>query len=229
MSDSGKHGQNVIIKLPRVCLTGNGECLFKSHFFRDQCFELLDLIVIAAEQLKEACTCSCRSFATEKPERFFCIFNGFDVEQQILKPKSCALSDGRRLCGLKMSIRKRRLGSVLFRKRRGGSSRVYEQLLYARKGVAHLNYIGIVSNVAGCSTEMDYRFCLRTNVAVGVNVSHYIMSEAVLVSVCRFVVDIVYVLLHFGDLFFGDIESEFHFGFRESYPELSPCGEFYVR
>ena len=92
-----------------------------------------------------------------------------------------------------------------------------------------LDEVGVVADVAGGGTEMDDGHGLGDLLAPGVDVSHDIVAQELLLLGSALVVDVVDVGLHLLDLLVGDIETKLLLGSSESDPELSPCRELLGR
>ena len=93
---------------------------------------------------------------------------------------------------------------------------------------AEYNYIGIITDIAACSAQMNYGFCLRALHAECVNMRHYIMPNLFFARLGDIVINIVLIGFHFGYLFIGNVQPQLFFGFGKRYPQFTPSAEFKV-
>jgi hypothetical protein len=94
--------------------------------------------------------------------------------------------------------------------------------------LTHDDDIGVVTNIAGSSAEMDDSLCCRALNAVSINVAHYVVANLFLTGFGNFVVDVILMCLKFINLLFGNVKTQLMLSLSESYPELSPCTELIV-
>ena len=69
---------------------------------------------------------------------------------------------------------------------------------------------------------------LGADISPGMNLCHHIMPEGFFIFCGFFVVDILQVGLHFGDLFLRNSHAHGFFGFCQSNPQLVEGGEFHI-
>ena len=128
-----------------------------------------------------------------------------------------------------MSISKARKVLVLVSELSQVVHNVYELSADDPESVAHDDNVGVISDIAGSSTEVDDTCCIRTNLTVCENVSHNIMACDLFAFSRHFIVYIVDMLFELLYLCLGYRQTKFHFSSCESDPELSPGGEFFIR
>ena len=76
---------------------------------------------------------------------------------------------------------------------------------------------------------MNDALCLRALQPIGVDMTHYIMSNLFFPLFCHIIIDVFGILPKLPKLLFRDWKSQFLFGFRKSNPELSPSLELKAR
>ena len=160
LSYAGKNREGEIINLSCVGLTADRVGRFKAHLLGNKLFKLLDLFVISSEQLKEARACTGCSSASEKLQVPKNKIEVLKIKHKILKPKCCALAERRRLSRLEVGVSEAGQSLVLFSVVAQGRDCCQKQLAYLHKSRALLNDVGVVSDVAACRSEVDYRLCL---------------------------------------------------------------------
>ena len=73
---------------------------------------------------------------------------------------------------------------------------------------------------------MDDPFCLGTLNPVSINVAHHIMAHFFFPCFRHFVIDVVFMRFQLGDLFIGNVQSQFFFRFGQRNPQAAPGFEF---
>ena len=76
---------------------------------------------------------------------------------------------------------------------------------------------------------MDDGHGLRTQLAVGVDMGHHIVTQLLLPLGCSGVVDVLNMGLQLIYLLLGDGQSQFHLCPGQSHPQAAPGGELFVR
>ena len=76
---------------------------------------------------------------------------------------------------------------------------------------------------------MNDRRGSRTELRVGVDMRHDVVTQLLFVIGCFVIVDVINMLLHFLDLRVRDCESELLFALSQRDPESAPGGKLVVR
>ena len=117
---------------------------------------------------------------------------------------------------------------MLHCKIRNGFNAVHKLFSYKEHCLTHKNDIGIVADIAGGCTEMDYAFCKRATLAVGFDMRHNIVPESKLIFGCSVIIDVIYVFFHLLDLLIGNLNTKLFFALCKSNPKLSPSRKLAV-
>ena len=94
--------------------------------------------------------------------------------------------------------------------------------------LTHDDDIGVITNIAGSSTQVDDPLCCRALNAISINMTHYVVANLFLTGFRNFVVDIILMCLKFINLLFCNVKTQLMLSLSERYPELSPCTELVV-
>ena len=94
---------------------------------------------------------------------------------------------------------------------------------------AHKDNVRIITDIAGCGTEMNNSLCFRALETVCIHVAHNIVTHLFLTGFRVLVIDIVRMRFEFFDLLICDIKSELLLCLCQRDPKFSPGPEFPVR
>ena len=232
--DACNNVHNSRVNLAGIGLAGHRIASVKSHLRRDLRIELVKLFLIVIEQFLERRLRAGGAFAAKELQGRNHVLNVRKVHAEFLQPQRRALAHGRRLRRLKMRKRKRRQALILIRELRKLINHVHKLLAHKRKGVAHHDDVGVVADIAARSTQMDDAGRLRALQSVGVDVAHDIVAHQLLALLRHGVVDVIDVTLHLINHLLRDDglsvlgKAQFHLGFRQRNPKLSPSGKLLV-
>ena len=128
-----------------------------------------------------------------------------------------------------MRISETGLALVLVGKLREVVDDVHELLLYKLERVAHDDDVGVVANVAGGRTQVDYSRRLGALLSVCVYMGHYVVAYQLLALLSDLIVDVGDVGFQFVYHFLCDlVYAEVHLCPCESDPQTAPCGKLLV-
>ena len=117
------------------------------------------------------------------------------IQNEIHKPKRCALAHGCGLRRLKMRKAEARHVLIFISKSRNACNGVYQFFPDQAQRLAHRDHLGNIANIAAGCAQMDDRLRLGALIAVSVNVRHNIVAEFLFISSGRLVIDILGVRL----------------------------------
>ena len=150
------------------------------------------------------------------------------VHNEIHKPKCRSLAHCSRLCRLKVCESETRHILVFVCKFCDRCYSINQFFLDELKCLAHCDYIGVVTHIAACCTEMNNLFCVRALLTICVHMTHNIVAKFLFVFLCHLVVNIFCMSLKLCDLLVCNIESQFLFCFCQCNPQFSPGFEFEI-
>ena len=151
-----------------------------------------------------------------------------EIHQQVSRPEGRSLADCGGLSRLEMRISEGRHILIFLRKIRKSGYCVDELFLYPQQPLTHLNHIGIVADIAACGAEVDYRLRIGAAFAVGVDMSHHVVAQLMLVFGCLGIIYIIDMLFHLRYLSLRYRQAQLLFALGESAPELAPCGKLKI-
>lgn len=93
------------------------------------------------------------------------------------------------------------------------------------QGFADQDQVRVVGNIATRSSQMDDRSRIRTSIAVGMNVSHHVVTELAFVLASFHKVDVVDVGPKLFDLQLRNCQTQVGFGLGQGHPQPSPGTE----
>ena len=150
------------------------------------------------------------------------------IHVQLVHPKGGALADGGQLRGLAVGIGQAGHGLVLLGKLGQIGQHADDLLAHKLQCLAHDDDIGIVTDIAAGSTQMDDALCLGALQAVGIDMAHNIMADELFAGDGVLIVDIVLVGLQLGDLLIGDGKALSLFRLSQCDPQPAPSLELVV-
>ncbi len=151
------------------------------------------------------------------------------VHNKVHKPESCSFTYGCGLCRLKMSKSETRHILIFICKLGNACNSVYKFLFDEEKRLSHCDNISIITYITACCAEMDNRLCVGAQIAVCMNMAHYIVAEFLFIFLCRLIIDVLCVRLEFIYLFLSNIKTELTLRLSKSNPKLSPCFKLKIR
>ena len=228
LRDAGQDAEYLRVDLARVCLPGDRHAGGKAHLLRDTALELVYLFRVAVEERQKACAGAGGALAAEKPQVVKLVFEPVEIHYKILEPQARPLSRRGGLRRLEMRVRERRHVPVPAGEIRQRGDGVHEERTDAPKPFPELDDIGVVPDVAARRAEVDDGLCPGAGVAVGADVRHHVVAQPAFVFGGLFVVDVINMRAHFGNLVVRDGKPQLLFALREGDPELPPGGEFEV-
>lgn len=171
---------DVHINLARVGLAGDDEGRAKSSLLGHKLVQLLDLVVVALENLEERCLGTGGALDTAETQVVAGALEVAQVHQQVLDPQASTLAHSHQLCGL--SVSEAQAGKVLvllgeLRQLVDHDGQLGNENV---ETVAEEDQVGVVSAVARGSTPMDDTSSSRGDLAESMNVGHDIVSPALL-------------------------------------------------
>ncbi len=203
-SNSRQYVQHSGIHLPGIGLPRHRITGFKSHLLCDHRVDLVDLLLVALEQLKEACLGAGSAFGAQELQGALHIFQVFKVHGEFLHPKCRPLPYGRRLCRLKMGERQRRQSLVLIRKPCKLGDHIHKLLPDDLKCLGHHDHIRIISHITGSRAKVDDPLGLGALLPVGIHMGHHIVADNALPFLRHLVIDILRVCFQLFDLLVRD-------------------------
>ena len=212
LSHTRKDTEDVEIDLPRVCLSRNRNGLLEPHELANALIEGLDLLVITVEQLQKGCLGTGRSLHATHGQVLNFPLNPLEVKDEILHPESTALANGRQLSRLVVSKAKGRQVAVLGSELAENADGLDQLALNELESIADLDNVCVVSNVARGGTKMDDGHGRRGGLSIGMDVSHHIMTELLLLFGGILKVDIVQLGTHLLELLVANLNAKLLLG-----------------
>ena len=201
----------------------------EAEIVRNALLELLDLALVAVEQLHEGGLRAGRALAAEHAQVLDAVFDLAEVHQQLVHPERRALADGGQLRRLEVGEAEGRLRLVRVGELRELVQNGRELFAHEQQTLADLNDVGVVADIRARRTEVDDACGLGRDLAEGINVCHNVMAHLLLALTGHIIVDIGDVRLHLVHLFLGDGQAERHLSLCQRYPQAAPGREFHVR
>src|SRR5690606_36606465 len=97
LAEAAQGVEDEAVELARVRLPGDGDERREAHLLGDAAVELLDLVVVAAEQRQEARLRAGRPLRAAERQPVAAALQFFEVEDEVVQPQRRALADGREL------------------------------------------------------------------------------------------------------------------------------------
>ena len=136
------------------------------------------------------------------------------IQAELLQPKGSPFPHCGGLSRLEMSKRQRRQGLILVRKAGKLLHHIYQLPAHQLKGFRHHNDIGVISHIAGGSSQVDDSLCLGTLLSVSIYMGHHIVAHFLFPCLRHIIVDIILMSLQFVNLLLGNIQSQLLLGLR---------------
>ena len=228
LGDASQSVEHQHVHLSRIGLAGHGHAAVEAHLRSDLPFQLLDLLMVALEQLQEGGLGAGGALAAQQLQVVDAVLHLVEIHQQFVHPKRGTLADRGQLGGLEMGEPQggqRLVGVSEF----GQIVQHPHQLIpHQEKSFPHDDHIGVVSHIATGSAQVDDGHGVRALVAVGMDVCHDIVAQLLFVAGGSFVVDVVHMLLHLGHLRLGHWQTQLHLRPSQGDPETVPGGELLI-
>jgi len=171
---------DINIDFTGVGLTGDNESRAESSLLSNELIKLLDLSVIALEDLKERSLSTGGTLDTTETQVITGALEVAQIHQQILNPQTSTLTDSDELSGLTVGETQARQVLVLLgelRKLVDDDSQLGDQNI---ETITKQDQIRIIGTVARGSTPVNDTSRGGGNLAEGVNVGHDIVTTALL-------------------------------------------------
>ena len=130
------------------------------------------------------------------------------IGYEVLQPKAGALSYGGRCSGLIMCVAQRGHRLFLLCKICQEFDNSEQFATDELQGIADIQDIGVIRDITRGGAEVDDTGSRFGLLAESIHVSHYIVSNLFFARVSDIIIDVINILLHFGDLFVGDVEPQ---------------------
>ena len=228
LGDGRQGGDHAGIHLPGVGLAGHGDHPIKTHLLGDHLLQLFDLLVVPVEELQEAGLGAGGALAAQELQGAHTEFQFLQVHEQLVDPEGGPLAHGGELGRLIVGEAQGGLGLVFRRELRQDLDDVHQALPDQLQALPHEDHVGVVAHIAAGGAQVDDGHGLRALGAVGMDVRHHVMAQALLLGLGHIVVDIVLVGLQLIDLRLGHRQAQLHLRPGQGDPEPAPGGEFFV-
>ena len=229
LPDPAQRRQHLGIDLAGIGLSGDDVAVGEPHLLGDQPVEPVHFVVVAAEQRQETRLRAGGSLHAAESQRLPAVFEFFQIQHEIVTPHRGPFADGRRLGGLQVGETETCLVAVLLCELRQFVDDSHQTRDDDPQAVPDLQQFGVVGDETARRPEMDDSACRGTAVAERVVVGHHIVTEFALVFRGPIEIDVIHRGSHFGDLFGGNLQPEFPFGFRQRHPQPPPGGMLRLR
>ena len=180
LSDTAETAENTAVHLSGIGLPAHREAVGKAELRRDTAVHLVDLFLVAVEQLHEAGFGAGGAPAAQEAQRGQQVIQLLHVRQKVLHPEGGALAHGHRLRRLVVGIAQRGRGGVFLRKGRQIPQHRQQLRPQIGKAVPVQDQIGVVGHIAAGGAQMDDARRRRRGLAVGVHMRHHIMAHLAL-------------------------------------------------
>ena len=180
LSDTAETAENTAVHLSGIGLPAHREAVGKAELRRDTAVHLVDLFLVAVEQLHEAGFGAGGAPAAQEAQRGQQVIQLLHVRQKVLHPEGGALAHGHRLRRLVVGIAQRGRGGVFLRKGRQIPQHRQQLRPQIDKAVPVQDQIGVVGHIAAGGAQMDDARRRRRRLTVGVHMRHYIVTHLAL-------------------------------------------------
>lgn len=201
---------NIDINLTGVGLGGNDVRRLETSLLGDQLIQLLNLLMVALEDLEERGLSTGGTLDTTEAQIIASPLEVLQVHEQVLDPQGGTLSDGNKLSGL--SVGEAQAGQVLVLLSEGrqlvnDNSKLGDKDI---ESVTEEDQVCVVGAVAGGGAPVDDSGSSRSDLTIGMDVSHDIVSTALLLlsGNLEFVVLNGEVSLHLLNGLVGDRQTQ---------------------
>ena len=185
--------------------------------------------MIAVDQGQEAGLRASRAFGPVGLEVRQAELDLGQVEHEVIGPEAGPFAHRRRLGRLKVREGQARQRPILLREFCQAVDHGDQSAADHFQRLPQQDQIGVVGHVAACRAQVDDWPGSRTNVAVGMHVGHHVVPQSPLMPLGRRKVDVVHVLLQFGDLLPADRQPKFRLGLGQGHPKPPPGAELPLR
>ena len=170
-----------------------------------------------------------RTLTPEKGEIIEFEIEPFKIFRKVVEPEGGAFTERGGLSRLKMRVSENGQVFILIGKATSRVYRVDEKGFYFEQTLSDKQNVGVIGHKTRSRAQMNNGARFWAKIAERVNVRHHVVTEFLFVFVLFFVVYIVNMFFHLGNLLVGDRKSEFFFAFGKGYPEFSPGGISVIR
>ncbi len=212
------------IGLPR-----HGKAGGKAKLFSDPLFEPQHFGMIAIEQAEEACLSSGGSLDAAKPQLCQAMFDFFQIQHQVVRPKAGPLADRRRLGWLEVGETQAGQIFMLLGEPPQVVNHAGQATGHNPQAVTNQEQIGVVGDKATGCPPVDDATRLRTYVAKRMHVRHDIVPERFFMFGGPAKINVVHLRLHGRNLLSGDGETEFGLSLGQRDPKPAPSAKLPLR
>ena len=208
LGDGAEAAQDAAVHLAGVGLAAHGEALRKAELGGDAAVHLVDLLLVAVEEIHEAGLGAGGATAAQKFQAGEQGVQLLHVGEEVLHPQGGPLAHRHRLGGLIVGVAQGGDGGIA--PGEGGQIRQHRQQLTPEiaQGVPVEDQVGVVGDVAAGGPQMEDAGGRRGRLAVGVDVGHDIMAHLPLPCGGHLVVDVGDVGLQLLHLPGGDGQTQ---------------------
>ena len=228
LSDSRKNVQRETVCFSRIRLPRNGNDFFKPEFFRDESLEFENFILVV-EELEKTRARTRRTLTPEKGKIIEFEIEPFKIFDKVVYPERRPFAERCGLSRLKMRVSENGQVFILIGKATSRVYRVDEKGFYFEQPLSDKQNVGVIGHKTRSRAQMNNGARFGAKIAERVNMRHHVVTEFLFVFVLFFVVYVVNMFFHLGNLLVGDRKSEFFFAFGKGYPEFSPGGISVIR
>ena len=229
LRDPGEYREYKEIHLARVGLSAQGDRRAEAHFLGNEFIQLPDFVMVAVEEFHETGLGAGGAFDPAERDLADLLGDPLQVHHEILQVKREPFAQRGQLRRLIMGETERGQVFVLVRDARQNSHDFQQFGLDQFETVAHLDELGVVGDEAAGGAEVDDRFGFGTLRAEYVDMAHHVVAQFRFFGRGGFEIDVVQMRPHLIELFVGDGQAEFLFGFGQREPQPPPGGMFPLR
>ena len=190
----GQRREHLAIDFPRIGLTRHGIDRVEPHLAGDELIEAADLVVIAVKQGEEAGLRAGGPLGAAEAQRGQAVLQFVQVQDEIVAPEAGAFADGGQLGRLEVREAERLQVAVACGKAGQGVDDADQAVAQQTQPLAHQDQVSVVGDIAAGGAEVDDVARGRGGVAIGVDVGHHVVAQAVLVAGRPGEVDVVHVV-----------------------------------
>jgi len=208
LSNRRQHIRNHLVEFPWIGLAGHPTYLRKTKCPCSHFFQPLDFGAVSVKQRQKRGLRARRTLDAAKRKRLNPPLQFCQIHCKIIRPQRCPLADRSQLCRLKMGKTQRRQGPIPSGK---APQPINQTSQFARCNLhplAENNQVCIIRNIAAGRPQMNDAGGLRSGLAEGVNMRHYIVAKLLLKPSRLFVINVLQMLCHLPKLSIGNLQTQ---------------------
>ena len=222
LCNRGQAVQNPAVHLTRIGLSADVKARLKAKVSRDHAVHLVNLRLVALEQLHEAGLRARRAAAAEEPDVLQRKVDLVQIGEEILHPQRRALADGHQLRRLIVRVSERRQRFVRLGEVRQIGDDLEQLTAQIAQTVAIEDQVGVVRHIAARRAQMDDARCGRRRLAIGIDVRHHVVADLLLAPADAVVIDVVDVRFKLRNLIIRDRQAQRGFSPGQRDPQPAP-------